>query len=243
MAIEDRSTGWRIAQSWYVLLTLPIFTAFMAFVYIGIRGRQAKWFAWAAVYLGAILFLFGQPSVTGADGQQTYADWVGFAILGVWITSIVHAFRTRREFLAILDAQDPQAPPAYARHTHDPFATLRDEPRAQPAAAGDFAVFERPAARTPAAAAPVEPPPIPVTPPTVPVAPPPVPSWPAASPPPPPVAAPPPPPAPSASEPPPPFSGPAPFGGRNPFDDDADRPAPPAPPPPPRRPGGRQVDY
>lgn len=235
MAIEDRSAGWRTAQSWYVLLTLPIFlTSWMAFGYIGFRGRKAKWWFWGAVYLGLLVFFLSQPSETAPDGTRSPSAWVGAGLFAAWIVSIIHAFRTRREFLAILD-EGYGGTPAYAQPA-DPYAALR-APGEAPPPRNDYAVFTQPQA-----AAPPQPQPVAATPPSW-TPPPPPSAVPSAGPPPaPPSVPPPPPPAPRASEPPPPpFSGPAPFGGSRPFEDDADRTAP-APPPPPRRPG-RQIDY
>lgn len=242
MAIEDRSAGWRLAQSWYVLLTLPIFlTSWMAFGYIGFRGRKAKWWFWGAVYLGLLVFFLAQPSEIAPDGTRTSPTWVGAGLFAAWIVSVIHAFRTRREFLTILD-EGYGGTPAYAQPA-DPYAALR-APGEAPPPRNDYAVFTQPQSAAPQQQ-PVAAPPPPYTPPHPP--PPPA-AWPpvgpAAAQPPAPAAVPPPPPpaAPRASEPPPPpFSGPAPFGGSRPFEEDEDRTRP-APPPPPRRPG-RQIDY
>lgn len=241
MAIEDRSPAWRWGQSWYVLLTLPFgTTSGFAFLYLAIRARRGKWLLWSAVYFGALIYLLSRPQVTGANGEQTIENWVAVGLLILWLVSMVHAFAARREFLTILDQRQGGAP-AYAPPPADPYAALR-EPAAASDPQGDFAIFAQP--QRPAPPAPPQPPVTAAPPPlppqaAAPVAPPPLPPQ---------AAAPAPPPLPPQTTPPapqtipPPFSGPEPFGGRKPFEEDADRPAPPAPPQPPRRPG-RQVDF
>jgi hypothetical protein len=249
MAIENRSLAWRMAQSWYVLLTLPfgVLSGF-AFLYLAIRARRGKWLLWSAVYFGALIWLLSRPQVTGADGQETITNAVTGGLLVMWLVSLIHALVARREFLTILDQREGGT--AEAAYAAAPEAEYAPDPQ------GDFAIFMqtgRPAISPPpravSAPPPVEladtPPPLPREA-AAPVAPPPLPPEAAAPPPLPPRAAapaepqaPPPPPGPGV---PPPFSGPAPFGGRKPFEEDADRPAPPAPPSPPRRPG-REVDY
>jgi hypothetical protein len=244
MAIEERSLAWRIGQSWYVLLTLPLgLTSWMAFLYLGIRAKSVRWLLWAGFYLAAMIVLFTEPEVPGPDGEPTLPEWASLAYVGMWFMSIGHALWVRRAFLRILDARDGGTPEYVAREADDD-AAAQYNPRAAAEPAADFDLFTQPSPEPVVAG----PPPLPSTPPplpqTDPAMPPPLPQTDRTMPPPLPQTAPaptsatPPPLPPSVGAPrsntPPPFSGPAPFGGVR--DADEDRPQPPAPPPPPRRP-------
>lgn len=162
MAIEQRSAAWRYLNSWYLLLTLPLgVTSGLAFAYIGIRGRRMKWI-WSALFYGCgtlFLLLYG-PRHLDAGGREVHDSWVIVVLLIVWVASMVEAFRSRDEFLGILDVRQggtPAAPPA-ARPA---------EPAPQPAATAE-PVLARPAAPVAAApafaSAPPPPPPPPAPP-------------------------------------------------------------------------------
>ncbi|WP_432485724.1 hypothetical protein [Kineococcus esterisolvens] len=107
-----RSRTWRAANSWW--LAIPaVGLPWLAFLYMGLRGRRPGWVAAAAAYLVAstgALALFAQGSW-----------WVLLAALvaaGTWGTGLVHSIMANSRWLrikaALAGAQEAleQAPPA-----------------------------------------------------------------------------------------------------------------------------------
>lgn len=87
-------TGWRLRHSAWVLLPivgLGLLT-WVAFAYVGVRARRARWWGAAVVYgigISASLVLFG--SSPQAQGTTVRDDIAGTLFLGVWAGGIVHA--------------------------------------------------------------------------------------------------------------------------------------------------------
>jgi hypothetical protein len=84
--------GWsgRLSRKAWLLLTIPFgLTTWAAFLYIGIRARRARWFAWAGVYAAAMTAQY----VLDAPAQATNtAQNVAFAlVLLTWIGGGIHA--------------------------------------------------------------------------------------------------------------------------------------------------------
>jgi hypothetical protein len=158
MAIGQRSAVWRVSQSWYVLLTLPLgFTSWLAFLYLGIRAGRPRWFLWAGFYFGAMIFILAQGESVGANGESNVAVWAVFAWLGLWAMSVMHAFRALPAFLAVLErrgggtAQAPQPAPFTTSGTTAPgtspdFFALFSGP-SQPSSAAEPAFSEAPPPR------------------------------------------------------------------------------------------------
>jgi hypothetical protein len=84
----------------WILWTFTLgFFGWLAFAYIGIRGRQPRWLLWAVFYATPIIIFV----VLGVIVSQSWINAIlSFnALLGV--VSIVHAFRLRKEYLLRLD--------------------------------------------------------------------------------------------------------------------------------------------
>ena len=100
---------WRIINSWWILLTLPMgLLSWAAFVYIGFKAKQKKWIIWGFVYSFALVGMF-----VGSDPSLEYfilvpeSSWVMTLIDSIipilWIASIIHAFYVRGEYLVRLE--------------------------------------------------------------------------------------------------------------------------------------------
>ena len=104
MSYQERSFFWRMRHSWYILLTLPMgVTSFLAFAYIGVRGRRIRWMVAAVFYFGVMVWLFSREGPVDAQGNATMPDWAGFGVFAMWIVSFIHAVRARRLFLTVMD--------------------------------------------------------------------------------------------------------------------------------------------
>lgn len=152
MSYTQRSLAWKIGQSWYFLLFLPLgMTSFLVFLYMGARAKRFKWFAWAAVYLAATFYLLSR-SAPRADGTDTLPEWAGFTFVAMWLMSLIHAIRARGEYLEALDALQGGGPGGTGT---DPYAVLREE------AAEDYGLEHVPAPASPPVFAHAAPPPPP----------------------------------------------------------------------------------
>jgi hypothetical protein len=175
--IEERSAAWRIGQSWFMLLTLPLgFFSWMAFLYMGIRARRMKW-VWTAVFFlaGTIAVMEVGPRITGAvgpDGRPTLTPMGGIAMLFLWGFSIWWAWNDRREFLEILDVRQGGTPAPVAefvpyeqqKQARAAGAPRPPQPAQNPARSQPAAATPRPAAAPPPPQTAVAPPPPPAPP-------------------------------------------------------------------------------
>jgi hypothetical protein len=75
------------------------FFSWLAFAYIGIRGRHPRWLLWAALYATPIMLFV---IVTG-NFSQRWANVTLSATVALGVVSIVHALLVRREYLLRLD--------------------------------------------------------------------------------------------------------------------------------------------
>ncbi|MBL0385309.1 hypothetical protein JJB07_01505 [Tumebacillus sp. ITR2] len=102
MSLTKKGSAWELAQSWYILLAFTGFFSWAAFLYIGIRTNQRKWWGMGIVYFlpFAVLFFYGAQHGSGSWQMNTFAP--------IWLVSIVativHAFLVRKEFLLRLAA-------------------------------------------------------------------------------------------------------------------------------------------
>ncbi|ALC89214.1 hypothetical protein AM500_05005 [Bacillus sp. FJAT-18017] len=101
MTSTKNSTLWGILNSWWILLTFTfLFTSF-AYFFIGINVNHRKWTAWGAIY--GILLILPFLSFEVFNRGQWQSDILLMLGLFVWIFSIVHAFRIRKEYLLRLE--------------------------------------------------------------------------------------------------------------------------------------------
>ncbi|MCY7789710.1 hypothetical protein MOF38_00410 [Bacillus haynesii] len=95
----NEGTKWEFAHSfWLVFTWVPFgFLSWFAFIYIAARTKQRKWLYAGIGYAAAVLL--------AAFTARTFLfDLAMKALLIVWIISIIHAFKTRAEYLVRLEA-------------------------------------------------------------------------------------------------------------------------------------------
>ncbi len=96
----SRGKKWEWRHSLWLLwtFTLGLF-GWLAFAYIGIRGRHPRWLLWAAFYATPVIFF----AVIASTVSQSWANaTLNFNAL-FSVVSIVHAFLVRKEYLLRLD--------------------------------------------------------------------------------------------------------------------------------------------
>ena len=84
------------------LAAVPLgFTAWAAFLFIGLRARRPLWAAFAAVYLGSLVL-----ALALAGWSNTIA---GLIIIATWGAAFVHALALRKPYLERMEAlEDPK---------------------------------------------------------------------------------------------------------------------------------------
>jgi len=96
----SRDQVWEWLHSIWLLWTFTFgFFNWIAFAYIGIRGRHSRWILWAVFYASPLIFF----ATFAVNVSQVWVNaTLSFnALLGV--VSIVHAFLVRKEYLLRLD--------------------------------------------------------------------------------------------------------------------------------------------
>ncbi|MFI5912983.1 ComEA family DNA-binding protein [Dactylosporangium sp. NPDC051541] len=154
------SLGWRLRNSWWVLLTIVGVGCLggTGFLYIGITARRPAWWGLGIAYL--VLPWAGLVAINrlGEDSQLSTGIAVGYFAL--WFASIVHALilngswlRWRASNRPWFEAQPPSAPaaplappPVFAAPPTDPPAVALDVNSAGAAQLAQFAGFDRPRA-------------------------------------------------------------------------------------------------
>ena len=96
----SRGKKWEWRHSLWILWTFTLgFFSWLAFAYIGIRGRHPRWLLWAMFYATPLIFF----AVISTNIAQSWADaTLNFNGL-LSVVSIVHAFLVRKEYLLRLD--------------------------------------------------------------------------------------------------------------------------------------------
>ncbi|WP_043931126.1 ComEA family DNA-binding protein [Bacillus sp. EB01] len=101
MVPTKKSVLWGIVNSWWILLTFTfLFTSF-AFLFISLKVNHRKWTIWGCIY--GILLILPFLSFEVFNEDQWQSDILLMLGLFVWIFSIVHAFRIRKEYLLRLE--------------------------------------------------------------------------------------------------------------------------------------------
>lgn len=103
MSVTSKGRRWEILHSLWIGWTFTLgFFNWIAFLYIGVRAKQAKWLIWGLLY--SLTFVL---AMIFAD-TPAFEGWVGDVIIALTlllgIISIVHAFKIRKEYLMRLDA-------------------------------------------------------------------------------------------------------------------------------------------
>ena len=103
MSVTSKGRRWEILHSLWIGWTFTLgFFNWVAFLYIGLRARRARWAIWGVFYsvpfVLAMIFA-GSPAFEGWIGDLTVALTL---LLG--LISIFHAFRVRKEYLIRLGA-------------------------------------------------------------------------------------------------------------------------------------------
>ena len=84
-----------IIHSWWIILTFTLFFNWIAFFYVGITAKHRKWIYYGIIY--SIPFILLCLSENMPDGPLI--DLIMSSLFILWIISIVHAFKIRKEYL------------------------------------------------------------------------------------------------------------------------------------------------
>lgn len=108
MPLTSKGKRWELLHSLWIgwaLLTLGLFS-WIAFVYIGFRAQQRKWYVWGAIYSTPfVLMMFSVTFFGEAGNEPAWLTNLGTAsLLIVWPVSVFHAFWRRKEYLLRLEA-------------------------------------------------------------------------------------------------------------------------------------------
>ncbi|MGX6443807.1 ComEA family DNA-binding protein [Neobacillus sp. K501] len=101
----NKKTFWEVKNSLWILFTFTIVLNWVAFFVIGHKAKYKKWKMYGALYsFPFILFIiFDELFYVGEIP-------IGLALMVGWISSIIHAFRIRKEYLLRLEAVELAKP-------------------------------------------------------------------------------------------------------------------------------------
>lgn len=101
----NKRTIWEIKNSLWILFTFTIVLNWIAFFIIGHKAKYKKWKMYGALYsLPFIIFIiFDELFYVGEIP-------LGFLLFVGWISSVIHAFRIRKEYLLRLEAVELRKP-------------------------------------------------------------------------------------------------------------------------------------
>jgi hypothetical protein len=101
MSVTSKGRRWEILHSLWIgwTLTLGLFN-WVAFLYVGYRVWQRKWIIWGLIYLIPFVAII-------TTRPESLPSWlrglVGVLWMGLWIVSMFHAFKVRKEYLLRLE--------------------------------------------------------------------------------------------------------------------------------------------
>ncbi|OCA87832.1 hypothetical protein A8F94_08300 [Bacillus sp. FJAT-27225] len=102
MTSTKKSALWGFLNSWWILLSFIFLFNWTAFFFVGFKVRHRKWAIWGFIYsVPFILFFIGLETLN--TDKWPFNMIMILALLG-WISSIIHAFRIRKEYLLRLEA-------------------------------------------------------------------------------------------------------------------------------------------
>lgn len=101
----NKGTYWQIKNSLWILLTFTIVLNWVAFFIIGYKVKYKKWSMYGALYaLPFTLFIiFDEMFFVGET-------LIGLVLFAGWVSSMIHAFRIRKEYLLRLEAIELRKP-------------------------------------------------------------------------------------------------------------------------------------
>lgn len=102
MTTKPKGTVWKVKNSLWILFTFTIIFNWIAFFIIGYKVKHKKWSIYGAIY--SIPFILLMVIGERYDMNQWQWDLIGYSLIGGAITSIIHAFRIRKEYLYRLEA-------------------------------------------------------------------------------------------------------------------------------------------
>lgn len=97
-----KKSAWKFINSLWIILTLCAgMFGWLAFLYIGVRGRRARWLALSFCHAAPIVAAFILINT------EYWREWpgtlIGISYMLLWGVSVVHAFLARREYLTLLE--------------------------------------------------------------------------------------------------------------------------------------------
>lgn len=101
MPVSRRGFLWKLVQSWWVLLLFTIVFSWLAFLYVGIRGRNVRWAVWSVIYSYPFILLVIDSYVKDSSG---YDEMILMVFL-VWVASVIHGLMLCLPFLRRLEAR------------------------------------------------------------------------------------------------------------------------------------------
>jgi hypothetical protein len=99
---DPEPTGLALAaRQWWVVLLIPFgFTAWIAFLFVGLRVQRWVWVGWGALYLAfVVVLLTAYGEYDSLDPNPAFESITLIAILTVWMVSASHGRYIRREYL------------------------------------------------------------------------------------------------------------------------------------------------
>ncbi|MGI5237320.1 ComEA family DNA-binding protein [Dactylosporangium sp. CA-139066] len=111
MAPDEPSFGWKLLNSWWVLITVFGVGCLSGagFLYVGLRAKRPAWWIPGIVYF--VLTWAGVYGIAHYPHGSTGLETVGMAYYGVWFASIVHALIINPAWLRWLAASRPRRAP------------------------------------------------------------------------------------------------------------------------------------
>jgi len=100
---SHKSLLWQLAHSWWILLTFTFLFNGIAFFYIGSKVKNKRWSMFGAVYSFPFIFM-----IIAAIIDPEFGLIATIAVSSIYVgglSSMVHAFIIRKEFLIRLEGQ------------------------------------------------------------------------------------------------------------------------------------------
>lgn len=98
---RNRDGQWELIHSLWIAWTLALgLLSWVGFLWIGLRTRQPKWIIAGFGYLVPLVLVWS----VDLKAPGLFPNLVGLGWFVMWLVSIVHAFRSRKEYLMRLKA-------------------------------------------------------------------------------------------------------------------------------------------
>ncbi len=101
MGIESRSSGWRVLNSLWIIISFFFLIHWSSVLYAGIRVKKLKWIILSAIYaIPTFVFMI----LNGTMEKDTFGEnLVMVSFFMSWLATIITAFIIRKDFLIELD--------------------------------------------------------------------------------------------------------------------------------------------